>query len=309
MENITIKCPNCNRILDLKFIVGQKKITKNNFTCHVCHQPYLKIKPRQPSECQPTHHHIRRPEITKKELEKLKPKKEKIYSGETKNCITCSRQKPIEEFYLVYRRSGGQAGQSYRINRCDACRLEYLKFRNEREKKNVSDKLKNLSLEEKEVRKIKRRERRKQFQQENPEYCRLQKARSAQKGRLSRRIRNRLSEVLKGERGASFSKMLGCSSSELRAYIESKFLSGMTWDNYGYGYGQWVIDHIKPVALFDKSTKEELAKSCHYSNLQPLWYDMNEAKSNNYDPDHPMGWHGLDKFLIERGEPTPWLVG
>lgn len=307
MENITIECPNCNQPLDLSLIVGQKKITKNNHTCHVCHRPHLKKKQARAfdiSDC-----NKRAPDITKEMLEELKPKIEKTFSGETKVCLACLKNKPIEEFYLAFHRSGEKIGQSYRRRCCDSCRYQQSKLRYKQNKDIILEKARSLSAEKKEKIKIRNTKRRKQFQQENPEYCRLQKARAAQKRRLSRRIRNRLSEVLKGERGLSFSKMLGCSSSELRAYMESKFLSDMTWDNYGYGNGQWVIDHVKPVALFDKSTKEELAKSCHYSNLQPLWYDMNEAKSDNYDPDHPMGWHGLDKFLIERGEPTPWLVG
>lgn len=307
MENITIECPNCNQPLDLSFIVGQERVTKNSSTCHVCHRPYLKKKrviAFNIPDC-----NKRAPDITQEMLEALKPKIEKICSGETKNCLTCLEDRPIEEFYIAFHRSGKKAGQSYRRSHCDSCRNKQLRLRYQQERNVISERSKALSPKQKEINKIKANERRKKFQQENPEYCRLQKARAAQKRRLSRRIRNRLSEVLKGERGLSFSKMLGCSSSELRTYMESKFLSGMTWDNYGYGHGQWVIDHVKPVALFDKSTKEELAKSCHYSNLQPLWYDMNEAKSDNYDTDHPMGWHGLDRFLIERGEPTPWLVG
>jgi len=305
MEDITIECPQCHRTLDLSFVIGQKKIQENSRTCHICHQPYIKIKlvkTKQPSEYRPTHHHIRQPEITKEMLEALKPKEEKIYSGETRYCKYCKNELPIEEFSVDLQKQ-------YRIHRCKKCVCNYSKSRYIKNREIISAKQKILRKENVQDAKNKANECRKKREAANPEYYRLLKARAAQKRRLSRRVRNRLSEVLKGERGLSFSKMLGCSSAELRACIESKFLSGMTWDNYGFGHGQWVIDHVKPVALFDKSTRESLSKSCHYLNLQPLWYDMNEAKSDNYDPDHPMGWHGLDKFLVERGEPTPWLVG
>lgn len=299
MENTTVECPNCNQSLDLRFIIGKDKIVKNAYTCHICHRPYPTKSRTVTLNVQNLNK--RAPDITHEMLESLKPKIEKIYSGEKRYCKYCKSELPIEEFSFNVKKQ-------YRVHRCKKCSCAYAKKKYVEKRDAVSLKRKASRKENVEMIRNKANESRKRREAANPEYYRLKKARAAQKRRLSRRIRNRLSEVLKGERGLSFSKMLGCSSAELRTYIESKFLSGMTWDNYGYGHGQWVIDHIKPVALFDKSTKESLSKSCHYSNLQPLWYDMNEAKSDNYDPDHPMGWHGLDKFLIERGEATPWLT-
>lgn len=300
MDNITIECPNCNRILDLKFIIGQQAIPKNNRICHVCHQPYSKkrevihTKHEQTSFCQ------RQPEITKEDLEKLKPKKEIIYSGETKMCKCCNIELPIEEFIVGIKKRFVNC-------KCKKCvTANSVKYYHEN-KKSIQKKVKEMTEEDRKIVRRKVNEYRRKMKAEHPEYFKLKQIRIGQQRRLSRRIRNRLSQVLKGQRGVSFSKMLGCSSSELRSHLESKFLSGMTWENYGYGHGKWVIDHIKPMCLFDKTLKSDLIQSCHYSNLQPLWYDMNEAKSSNYDPDHPMGWRGLDKFLIERGEPTPWL--
>jgi hypothetical protein len=56
--------------------------------------------------------------------------------------------------------------------------------------------------------------------------------------------------------------------------LEKQFISGMTWENYGY-YG-WHVDHKIPLA--SAKTKEELIKLCHYTNLQPLWMDENLSK-------------------------------
>lgn len=69
-------------------------------------------------------------------------------------------------------------------------------------------------------------------------------------------------------------EILGCTILELKDYISSKFKNGMTWDNYG----EWQIDHIIPLAT--ANTTEEVARLCHYTNLQPLWADENRSKSD-----------------------------
>ena len=40
-------------------------------------------------------------------------------------------------------------------------------------------------------------------------------------------------------------------TSQLKEHIEKQFVDGMSWDNWG----EWHIDHIKPVSKFDKSEK------------------------------------------------------
>lgn len=59
---------------------------------------------------------------------------------------------------------------------------------------------------------------------------------------------------------------------ELRNYLESKFESWMTWENYGKYNGElnygWDIDHIIPSS--SAKTEEDVIKLNHYSNLQPL---------------------------------------
>lgn len=67
-------------------------------------------------------------------------------------------------------------------------------------------------------------------------------------------------------------QILGCTIEEFRNYIESKFQEGMSFDNYG----EWHLDHIKPLALAD--TKEDVIKLCHYTNFQPLWAEDNLMK-------------------------------
>lgn len=72
---------------------------------------------------------------------------------------------------------------------------------------------------------------------------------------------------------------LGCTIDFLKQHLESKFTQGMSWHNYG----EWHIDHKKPCASFDLSTKEGQCKCFHYSNLQPLWAIDNITKNSIYE--------------------------
>lgn len=99
--------------------------------------------------------------------------------------------------------------------------------------------------------------------------------------RLARALRFRVWRALKGLRKeAPTLELLGCTLEELRAYLESKFRDGMSWENYGQP--GWEIDHIRPCASFDLSDIEQLRQCFHYSNLQPLWGVENWAKGHRY---------------------------
>lgn len=98
--------------------------------------------------------------------------------------------------------------------------------------------------------------------------------------RLRSNLRSRIKSILKKKRlnkNNSFIKYLGCTLPEFKAYLESQFAEGMTWDNYGHN--GWVIDHIIPISR--ATNEDELYKLNHYSNLQPLWEKDNMIKSDN----------------------------
>jgi hypothetical protein len=96
--------------------------------------------------------------------------------------------------------------------------------------------------------------------------------------RLAQNLRVRLVMAIKrGSKAGSAIRDLGCSIPELKLYLEAKFQSGMTWDNYG---SKWHCDHIKPLSNYDLSDREVLLQLVHYTNLQPLWAEDNIRKSN-----------------------------
>lgn len=97
--------------------------------------------------------------------------------------------------------------------------------------------------------------------------------------RLARNLRKRLRTALKDNfKTGSAVADLGCSIYDFKTYLESKFVDGMSWENYGRE--GWHIDHILPLSKFDLQDVEQVKKACHYTNLQPLWAQDNRRKSN-----------------------------
>lgn len=96
--------------------------------------------------------------------------------------------------------------------------------------------------------------------------------------RLRLQLRDRLNKAVKNaQKVGSAVDDLGCTIDQLKTYLEAKFQPGMTWDNWAK-YG-WHIDHIKSLCNFDLTDREQLRKACHYTNLQPLWWQDNLKKS------------------------------
>jgi hypothetical protein len=77
-------------------------------------------------------------------------------------------------------------------------------------------------------------------------------------------------------------KYLGCSIAEARAHIAAQFKPGMSWDNWAMD--GWHLDHIRPIASFDRTIKGWEFEACHYTNLQPLWALDNLSKHAKWEP-------------------------
>lgn len=102
---------------------------------------------------------------------------------------------------------------------------------------------------------------------------------------LRRRIRGL---VTKEQKSGSTLTLLGCTSREFKTYLESLWLPGMSWDNYGVwkegGPMKWHIDHIKPCIAFNLLDPEQQKQCFHYSNMQPLWALDNIRKHGKWNP-------------------------
>ena len=95
--------------------------------------------------------------------------------------------------------------------------------------------------------------------------------------KIRHHLRSRINKVIsRDQRNGSAIKDLGCSLGELREHLEAKFKNGMTWDNHSTR--GWHIDHILPLSSFDLTDREQFKQACHYTNLQPLWYEENIKK-------------------------------
>jgi len=99
------------------------------------------------------------------------------------------------------------------------------------------------------------------------------------------RIRNRTYSAFRHfgfKKGSKTAEILGSNWETVKAHIEARFKSGMSWENRNL----WHIDHIIPIS--SAVSEADLHRLCHYSNLQPLWASENLSKSGKM-PDSPAG--------------------
>lgn len=177
-----------------------------------------------------------------------------------KDCNKCLDRKSLIDFP---KRSSSKDG--YR-NTCKICTNNYMKERYKNEEIKQLEKIKSNKwyLNNKDYAKNKTKE-----------YKRL--SRQKVEIKLRDNLRSRLNSSIKGNyKSGSAVQDLGCTIEELKTHIESNFKEGMTWDNWGKT--TWHIDHKIALARFDLSSREELLKACHYTNLQPLWAKDNWVK-------------------------------
>lgn len=98
--------------------------------------------------------------------------------------------------------------------------------------------------------------------------------------KISCYMRNMLGRVIRvssSEKRKDTISTVGYTPLDLRKHLESLFLDGMTWDNYG----EWHIDHIYPVSKCIEEGVTDPKVINALGNLQPLWAIDNLTKSNN----------------------------
>jgi len=92
-----------------------------------------------------------------------------------------------------------------------------------------------------------------------------------------------LIQIIKNKKSSNrVFKRLGCTITEFKEHIESNFVEGMSWDNYGYD--TWHIDHIIPLDWFVKNS-DNVFEANHYTNLRPIQAEKNMSKGDTLDMD------------------------
>ncbi|MFC5584473.1 hypothetical protein ACFPOD_05075 [Nitratireductor kimnyeongensis] len=110
------------------------------------------------------------------------------------------------------------------------------------------------------------------------------KRRLTAKGRIEDTMSSSLYQAVKGAKsGRRWETLVGYTVEELMAHLESLFLPGMTWENYGRG--GWHIDHKIPRSAFNYETPDHIdfRRCWSLDNLQPLWERDNIVKGNRLE--------------------------
>lgn len=179
----------------------------------------------------------------------------------SKVCSLCGQKKSLDQFYI---RAVSKDGRTSQCKDCERARkLEY--YHSDKEQASI---------------------RAKEYKANNRDYLneyQRNRIHADLNYRLSRNLRNRLNQMLrknKTDKQGSAVRDLGCSLGYFREYIGGLFREGMSWENYG---SDWHLDHIVPLCQFDLFDREQFLKSCHYTNIQPLWVVENQSKGGRLD--------------------------
>lgn len=93
--------------------------------------------------------------------------------------------------------------------------------------------------------------------------------------RVKQRLNSRIRDYVRKDKPTM--NYIGCSTDELKAWLEFQFDANMTWENMG---SFWELDHVIPCAAFDFSDETEIAECYNWRNLQPLAARDNAKKGS-----------------------------
>jgi hypothetical protein len=221
------------------------------------------------------------------------------FTSSTKKCSRCLTFKEFSEFNKCKKAFMGLH------NHCRQCQKEYrLNWYNENKDMALNYNKRSDVVERSRKRYKQRYHTDQEFREKELEKNRIrrrtQTAKNAAKiqrknwyeiphNKIAQNLRSRIRKALLGiHNSKSTEKLLGCSFEEFKKYLESKFDSTMTWENYGKC---WHIDHIIPCDFFDFTNTEHQKLCFNYRNTQPMLVFQNLSKNNKITIEN------LDEFI------------
>ena len=248
----TKMCPRCKEVkkLDL-FYKLKSSLDGLAYVCKDCHNSYYTLKKKTPKEG-------------------------------FKYCSKCK----IEKLQCEFNKNGSNLASS-----CKTCQKVYRDLY--KTKTVVSDKIVKTCTkcgEEKEIKHFVKDASKKDGFCSKCNFCinkwRVDKYKNDNLFKITYSIRRNVTQSFKRGLEGRFNKntftenILKLSFIEVKSFIESQFLSWMSWDNYGSGCGNTLdyncsfdIDHIIPISY--AKTEEDIYILNHWSNFQPLCSKIN----------------------------------
>ena len=183
-----------------------------------------------------------------------------------KKCAACQNEFPLDNFPKDKTHKSGY--RSY----CSPCNREKMRIHaslrkdkrhkyNRENKDQISNYNKNYYNKNKDV----FQSNYKNYLKNNPQF------------KIAHNTRVRINKALKNNyKSIKTEELLGITFGEYKIYLEDKFDSNMSWENYG---AYWDIDHIRPCITFDLTNEDDFKTCFHYSNTQPLSKKENQTKN------------------------------
>jgi hypothetical protein len=200
-----------------------------------------------------------------------------------KICSNCKEAKEIANFT-----KNKNSRDGLKINCIDCCKILYNRYR-EKNYQKESERCKKYNKEKRVIDKEKLKIYKSEYYKANKEVIDSKNRKYREDNRIeirNRRMNNvllRLNENIgssirtslknrKYKKKSRTRDIIGCSIEYFKLYLESKFESWMTWENWGKYNGElnygWDIDHIIPSS--SAITESDVIRLNHYTNLQPL---------------------------------------
>lgn len=206
----------------------------------------------------------------------------------SRRCDDCHRSRfqrpprPVQPSAIVSCHRCGEMFERRKSSRATACATCRSLAR--KDKKRVANQRWRLSNPEKRAaQKQRHRERNRLHVREYKRTYDLRTRRDDYRVKLISLVRSRVANALKivrqsGRVPASRGtwRLVGCTLADLVIHLESQFLEGMSWSNFGRG--GWHVDHIYPVGKADLTDKAQLQAAFNWRNCRPAWESDNLRK-------------------------------